>query len=158
MGGRLLASLFLAQRTSCRQRSRGHDAPAKKNASCQKFRKCQDQIEQGNVPSAIWKMPCRWRGRDLSPFAKANFPPSGVDQSQSQSQRQGQSQRNTPGIAKTGRRQDKGVAKTGRRQDKGVAKIDVAKEVISHQQCYSPIPMGRKDHGGSDSAGGFRPA
>ena len=40
----------------------------------------------------------------------------------------------------------------------GVAKIDVAKEVISHQQCYSPIPMGRKDHGGSDSAGGFRPA
>jgi len=102
MGGRPLASLVLIQRTSCRQSPRGYDAPAKKRTSCQKLRKCQDQIEQGNVPSAIWETPRGWRERDLRLFAKANVPPSGVDQSQGQSQRQGQSQQ----IDRTRHRQD----------------------------------------------------
>jgi len=116
MEGRPLASLFLVQRTSCRQSPRGYDAPAKKRTSCQKLRKCQDQIKQGNVPSAIWKMPRGWRGRDLSLFPKANVPPSGVDQSQSQSKRQGQSQQ----IDRTRHRQDRaspegGIARMRRR-------------------------------------------
>jgi len=33
-----------------------------------------------------------------------------------------------------------GVANTRRRQAR-------------HRQCYSPIPLGRKDHGGSDTSG-----
>jgi len=113
-GGRPLASLFLVQRTSCRQSPRGYDTPAKKRTSCQKLIKCQDQIEQGNVPSAIWKMPRGWRGRDLSIFAKANVPPLGVDQSQSQSQRQGQTQQ----IDRTRHRQDEALPVEGRRQYK----------------------------------------
>jgi len=119
IGGRPLASLFLGQRVSYRQSPRGYDAPAKKRTSCQKLRKRQDQIEQGNVPSAIWKMPRGWRGRDLSLFAEANVPPPGVDQSQSQSQRQGQSQQ----IDRTRHRQDRAssegdIARMRRRQYK----------------------------------------
>ena len=91
-GRTTLASLVLIQKTLCRQNSQGYDAPSKKRASCQKLRKCQDQIEQGNVPSAIWEMPRGWCGRGLRLFAKASVPPSGVDQSQSQSQCHGQSQ------------------------------------------------------------------
>ena len=59
----------------------------------------------------------------------------------------------------TRRRQDKaspkkGVALTWRRQDKASPKQGAARErrrQTSHQKCYSPIPMGRKDHGGSDA-------
>lgn len=68
MGGRPLASLVLIQRTSCQQSPRGYDLPARKRTSCLKLRKCQDQIEQGNVQSAIWEMPRGWRGRDLRLF------------------------------------------------------------------------------------------
>ena len=34
---------------------------------------------------------------------------------------------------------------------------EIARSQASHRQGCSPIPMGRKDHGGSDPMGGFEP-
>jgi len=68
--------------------------------------------------------------------------------------RRAQRRKSTEQLHKASPRQ--GVVETRRRQDKGVAKV--RRRQASHQQCYSPIPMGRKDHGGSDTTGGFGPA
>ena len=68
-------------------------------------------------------------------------PSPGVDQSQSQSQSQGQSQQ---------------IDCIRRRLEKASLREDVAKighHPVRRRRCYSPIPMGRKDHGGSDTTG-----
>jgi len=51
-----LASLVNIQKMSRRQKAQGYDAPSKMGASCQKLRKCQDQIKQGNIPSRSTKV------------------------------------------------------------------------------------------------------
>ena len=35
---------------------------------------------------------------------------------------------------------------------------ETARSRVNHRQCCSPIPMGRKDHGGNDPLGGFEPS
>jgi len=91
-GRMTLTSQVNIQKTSRRHNAQGYDAPSKMGASCQKLRKCQDQIKQGNIPSAIWEMPRAWCGRDLKLSATASVTPSGINQGQSQSQCQGRSQ------------------------------------------------------------------
>ena len=106
-GRMTLAPLVNIQKTSRRQNAQGYDAPSKMGESCQKLRKCQDQIKQGSIPSAIWEMPNGWCGRDLKLSTTASVTPLGVDQSLSQSQCQSQSQQ----IDRTRHRQDaEGVA------------------------------------------------
>jgi len=44
-GRMILASLVNIQKTSRRQNAQGYDAPSRMRASCQKLRKCQDQVK-----------------------------------------------------------------------------------------------------------------
>jgi len=44
-GRMILESLVNIQKTSRRQNAQGYDAPLRMGASCQKLRKCQDQVK-----------------------------------------------------------------------------------------------------------------
>ena len=55
------------------------------------------------------------------------------------------------GVAKVRRRLGVGVAKPRRRPARASPRPSVTK--ARQSQCRSPIPMGRKDHGGSDAVG-----
>ena len=55
------------------------------------------------------------------------------------------------GVAERKRRLGEGIAKSRRRPARALPRSNVTKARQS-QSCY-PIPMGRKDHGGSDAVG-----
>ena len=55
-------------------------------------------------------------------------------------------------VAKVRRRLGEGVAQLRRRPNRALPRSNVTK--ARRSPCGSPIPMGRKDHGGSDAVGG----
>ena len=55
-------------------------------------------------------------------------------------------------VAKVRRRLGEGVAQLRRRPNRASPRSNVTE--ARRSQCGSPIPMGRKDHGGSDAVGG----
>ena len=54
-------------------------------------------------------------------------------------------------VAKVRRRLGEGIAKSRRRPARASPRPSVTE--VRQSQCRSPIPMGRKDHGGSDAVG-----
>ena len=54
-------------------------------------------------------------------------------------------------VARVRCRLDEGVAQLGRHPTRASPRSNVRK--ARRSQCGSPIPMGRKDHGGSDAVG-----
>ena len=54
-------------------------------------------------------------------------------------------------VAKVRRRLGEGIAKSRRRPARASPRSNVTK--ARQSQCCPPIPMGRKDHGGSDAMG-----